>query len=138
MPNDSNQYEDDDDHQIIGVYSTQDWSAPPELLCAGDSSSFIFNLTQNLRLNANPDCHSHSNLENGTNGGLKLCFGQQTFCMEDNFRVLTSEISQFDTENSPFTFGQDRFMLKNNVNSLIPGRLEIGAAAAVEVWSFYS
>jgi len=113
-----------EEKRIVGAFATHSWSLSD--LQRGDPNCFMFNISQNIRIDALPGNPYYQDVQQ-TDGILKLAFGDNDLIIEDEFKRVSSFI-----RNSFYSFGHDYF-LKNKVTSIVPGR-NIMKPSACEIW----
>ena len=117
--------------QIVGFYASHGWSRSDGI---GNDSCFLFNLTQNLRLNAVPKRGPYLNLElshHNSRSRDRIAIGGEALTIENDFHRITSKI----TTNSKFAFGNEP-QWQTKVDSIIPGAHPLETPTFVEIWKF--
>ena len=117
--------------QVVGFYASHGWSRSDGI---GNDSCFLFNLTQNLRLNAVPKRGPYLNLElshHNSRSRDRIAIGGEALTIENDFHRITSKI----TTNSKFAFGNEP-QWQAKVDSIIPGAHPLETPTFVEIWKF--
>jgi ASC-1-like (ASCH) protein len=116
-----------DNCYIVGGYASHGWSAKFPL--NGDESSFLFNLTQNLRFNAVKGQRHYQVTDVSDQNSRRIKFGDTDLIIENDFSTVTSVL-----KGTHFAFGSQLYQ-KNRIDSVIPGKKKFNPIE-VEVWSF--
>ena len=114
------------DKKIVGAYASHGWSTSDPR--QGDSTCFLFNLTQNFRFNAIGGNQFYQQVVPAGSQENNLKFGDTDLVIEKNFKSVKSHIS-----STHFVFGTD--FLQNRIDSIIPDQKEF-EPDKIEVWLF--
>jgi hypothetical protein len=91
LGNDPIESQDISQSYIVGGYASQGWNVSggtnSATKCKGDSSCFLFNLTQNLRFNAREGMPYYQNVTKD-----ELRFGNTDLVLKGGFQNVTSKI----------------------------------------------
>jgi len=134
------------EHNIIGGYSPDSWliTVGDEKVSNGNTSCFLFNLTQNLRF---PACTGKSFYKIADEH--KLQFGDTDLVITENFKEVSSDIRRPQASGHTFTGEGDggshyyygsEVSKKSKANAIIPNYEEITGKpffepSIVEVWT---
>ena len=99
---------------IVGGYASHGWSA--KFPNSGDDTSFLFNLTQNLRFNAVKGQKNYQLTDATDQNSRRIKFGDTDLIIEDDFNSVTSML-----KGTHFAFGSQLYQ-KNRIDSVIPGK----------------
>ena len=126
-----------EDCQIIGGYASHGWSTTQAEMDGGDDSSFLLNMTQNLRFRALANCEPYQTVDQSHDSrkSLRLQFGRGALCIGNDFQTISSKIGDSHHQDTKFVFG-DGLTKNKQVDSLIPGTQNIPPPVLVEVWTF--
>jgi hypothetical protein len=87
---------------IVGGYASHGWSAKFPL--SGDESSFLFNLTQNLRFNSIRGQKHYQVTDASDQNSRRIKFGDTDLIIENDFSTVTSML-----KGTHFAFGNQLY-----------------------------
>lgn len=83
---------------IVGGYASHGWSA--KFPTSGDDTSFLFNLTQNLRFNAQKGHRHYQVTDASDQNSRRIKFGDTDLIIENDFQDVSSNL-----KGTHFAFG---------------------------------